>query len=162
MFYEVFMINTNSKLTDFQKKVFSEYKTVQALNESSNLINKSRETNKKGCLSVPFFMFADFLVGKAVRGERHKRNYAGNEQEARELLRQKEISDRICQMIGKISRNEILTEEKFVNELTAALYRSDLANQFVIPENALLYALMATEVYNIGLENFCNGKKGNE
>ena len=84
------------------------------------------------------------------------------EREARELLRHKEISDKICQMIAKISRKEILTEEKFVNEFTAALYQSELVIKFVIPENAVLYALMATEVYNIGLENFCNAKKADK
>ena len=107
-------------------------------------------------------MFAEFVINKAVKSERRKKNYAEYEREARELLRQKEISDEICRMIAKINRKEILTEEKFVNELTAALYQSDLANQFVIPENAFLYALMATEIYNIGLENFCNAKKGDK
>lgn len=91
-----------------------------------------------------------------------KKNYDGNEREARELLRQKEISNSLCKMIAKINRKEILTEEKFINELTAALYQSDLASRFVIPENALLYAMMATEVFNIGLEKFCNDKKGDK
>ena len=107
-------------------------------------------------------IFADLVIKKAVRSESRKRNYAGNEREARELLRQKEISDGICEMIAKISSKEILTEEKFVYELTAAFYRSDLASRFIIPENAVLYAMMATEVFNIGLENFCNDKKGDK
>ncbi len=156
------MTNTNDELKDFQKKVFAEYKTVKALKESSDKINKGREKEKKGCLYVPIFMFTELVVSKAVKSERRKKNYAENEREARELLRQKEIADRVCEMIAKISRKEILTEEKFVNDLTAALYQSDLANRFVIPENALLYAMMTTEVYNIGLENFCNDKKGDK
>lgn len=156
------MTNTNSELTDFQKKVFAEYETVKSLRTSADRIKKDREKERKGCLAVPGLLFAEFVINKAVKSERRKKNYAEYEREARELLRQKEISDEICRMIAKTSRKEILTEEKFVNELTAALYQSDLANQFVIPENAFLYALMATEIYNIGLENFCNAKKGDK
>lgn len=156
------MTSTNKELSDFQKKVFDEYKSAKSLKESSKRIKADRENNKKGCLAVPMLIFADLVIKKAATSENRKRNYVGNEQEARELLRQKEISDKICEMIAKISRGEILTEEKFVNELTAALYRSDLASRFVIPENAVLYAMMAAEIYNIGLEKFCNDKKGDE
>ena len=156
------MTNTNNELTDFRKKVFAEYELIKSLEKSSNRINESREKERKGCLFVPFSMLADSFVNKILGRERRKRNYAGNEREARELLRQKEISDSICEMIAKISSKEILTEEKFVYELTAAFYRDDLASRFIIPENVVLYAMMATEVFNIGLENFCNDKKGNK
>lgn len=156
------MTNTNSQLIDFQKKVFAEYELIKSFKKGSDKIKKDRENERSGCLSVPVSMLADLIVSKVLRRERRKRNYAGNEQEARELLRQKEISDSICETIANISRREILTEEKFVSELTGAFYRSDLARQFIIPENAVLYAMMATEVFNIGLENFCNDKKGDK
>lgn len=154
------MTSTNDELTDFQKKVFATYELIKGLDKSSNRTTKSRENVRKGCLSVPFSAVADLIVGKIIERERLKRNYAGNEREARELLRQKEISDRICETIANVNRREVLTKEKFVYELTAAFYRSDLANRFIIPENAMLYAMMATEVFSIGLENFCNDKKG--
>jgi hypothetical protein len=156
------MTNTNDELKDFQKQVFAEYELTKGLKKSSERINKSREKYRKGCLIVPFSVFADLFVGKILGREKRKRNYGGNTREARELLRQKEISDKICETLKKITRKEILTEEKFVNEFTAALYQSDLANQFVIPENDVLYAMMATEIFNIGLENFCNDKKGDK
>ena len=156
------MINTNVELNDFQKKVYAEYETVKSLKTSAERIKKDREKERKGCLAIPALLFAEFVINKAVKSQRRKKSYAENEREARELLRHKEVSDKICQMIAKISRKEILTEEKFVNNLTAALYQSDLASRFVIPENALLYAMMATEVFNIGLEKFCNDKKGDK
>lgn len=154
------MTNINDELTDFQKKVLSEYVTAKALKDGSDKINKGREKESNGCLFFPFSTLADLFVSKILARERRKRNYAENEREAGELLRQKEISDRICEMVGNINRNEILTEDNFVNELTEALYRSDLATRFVIPENAVLYAMMAAQVFNVGLENFCNDKKG--
>lgn len=154
------MTNATDELIDFQKKVFAEYELIKSFEKSSTRINESREKDKKGCLSVPFAMLADSLVDKILGRERRKRNFAGNEREARELLRQKEISDRICEMIADISRREILTEERFVNELTSAFYRSELASRFIIPENAVLYAMMATDIFNTGLENFCDKKNG--
>ncbi len=156
------MTKTNNELTDFQKQVFAEYRTVKVFGESSGNIDKGRKNRNKGWLFLLIFMFTDWFISKIMRNERRKRDFAGNEREARELLRQKEISDGICEMIAKISSKEILTEEKFVYELTAALYRSDLASRFIIPENAVLYAMMATEVFNIGLENFCNDQKGDK
>jgi hypothetical protein len=155
------MTNTNDDLVDFQRKVFVQYELIKGLKKSSNRINESHKEEKKECLFIPFTMVADLIVDKIIERERNKRNYVGNEQEARELLRQKEISDRICETIGNINRREVLTEEKFVNELTAAFYRSDLASRFVMPENAMLYAMLATEVFNIGLEKFCNDKQSN-
>lgn len=156
------MMNTSDELRDFQKQVFSEYKTAKSLKESSNRVKEDRQNNKKGCLSVPMLILAEFAINKAAKSERRKKNYAESEREARELLRQKEVSDRVCETIAEISRKEILTEEKFVNNFTAALFRSDLANRFVIPENAVLYALMATEIYKTGLNNYCDDQKGDE
>lgn len=154
------MTNATDELEEFQKKVFAEYELIKSFEKSSTRINESREKDKKGCLSAPFALLADLLVDKILGREKLKRNFAGNEREAGELLLQKEISNRICAMIADISRREILTEERFVREMTAAFYRSDLASQFIIPENALLYAMMATEIFNIGLESFCNKQNG--
>ncbi len=156
------MTNTNNELTDFQKKVFAEYELMKSFEKSSGAINKGRGKESKGCLFFSVFTFTDWFVSKILEREKTKRNYIGFAKEARELLRQKEISDRLCKVIADTNRKEILTEEKFVNELTAAFYQSDLASRFVIPENVVLYAMMAAEVYNIGLENFCNDWKGDE
>jgi urease gamma subunit len=154
------MTDTNNELNDFQKEVYAEYELIKSFEKSSKRTNESREKEKKGCLTLPFAAWADLFVGEILERERGKRNYRGNEQEARELLRQKEVSDKICEMVETIGSKEILTEEKFVYELTAAFYQSDLASRLVIPENVVLYAMMATEVFNIGLGNFCNDKKG--
>jgi hypothetical protein len=156
------MTNANNELNDFQKKVYAEYELIKSFERSTKGINESREKEKKGCLTLPLAAVADLFVGKILARERRKRNYGGNEREAKELLRQKEISDKICEMASSIGSKEILTEKKFVYELTAAFYQSQLASRFVIPENVVLYAMMATEVFNIGLENFCNDEKGDK
>ncbi len=156
------MKETKNELNNYQKKVFAEYELIKSLKRSSVRINESREKYRKGCLVAPFSVFADLFVGKILGREKRKRNYTGFAQEARELLRQKKISDKICEMIVEISRKEILTEEKFVNQFTAVLFQSSLASQFIIPENVVLYAMMATEIYNIGLENFCSEQQNNQ
>lgn len=156
------MSHTNDELIDFQKKVFAEYELIKSLKKTSDRMKDEREIKQKGCLFMPFTLLADALVKRVLKGETRKRNYDENRREARELLRQKEISDRICSMIAEISRREILIEKKFVDEITAALYGSDLASRFVIPENDVLYVMIATEIYETGLENFCNDQKGGE
>lgn len=156
------MIELNEDLQDFQKKVFAEYKTVKSLKESTERIKKDRQQNRKGCLMVLPLMFAEWAINKASKSESYKKNYFANEREADELLKQKEIFERICETVANVSRTEILTEEKFVNELTAALYRSDLASRFVVPENAVLYAMMWTKIFNAGLENFCRDRQTDE
>lgn len=120
------MTDTNNELNDFQKKVFAEYELIKSFEKSSKGVKESRA--KKGCLSSPFAAAADWFVGRVLERERRKRNFAGNEREARELLRQKEISDKICETVENVGGREILTEEKFVYELTAAFYQSELAN----------------------------------
>lgn len=67
------MTETNNELTDFQKKVFSEYRTVKALNETSDKINKGRGNRYKSCLFSPVFMFTEWFVGKIAGGERRKK-----------------------------------------------------------------------------------------
>ena len=156
------MTNANEELEDFQKKVSAEYQTLKSLKKSSARIKEDRAKENKGCLSIPIFIFAEFAIKKAFEGESRKKNYDENEREAKELLEQKEISDKVCETITATNRSEILTEDKFVDSLTAALYKSDLASRFVIPENAVLYAMMATEIYETGLEEFCSNRKGDK
>lgn len=157
---EAFMTQVKNDLKHFQEKVFAEYKLIKSFDETPKRMNEKRE--KSGCLYSPFGTLADLFVSKILDRERRKRNFAGNEREAEELLGQKEIFERVCEMIANANRLEILTEEKFVNELTAALFRSDLEKQFIIPENAVLYAMMARKIFDAGLENFCGDRKTNE
>ncbi len=150
------------ELIDFQRKVFAEYELIKSLKKTSDRMNDERDKKQNGCLCLPFKLLADSLVRRVLKGEKRKRYYDENRREAGELLRQKEISDRICWMIAEISRREILIEKKFVDEVTVALYKSDLASRYVIPENEILYAMMATEIYETGLENYCDDQKGDE
>lgn len=154
------MTNTNDELIGFQKKVFDEYRVIKSFRMSEDKLNNVSLNEKKGCWSAPFAMLTDLIIGKALKSEGRKRNHDGNAQEARELLRQNEVSGKICETLTMLSSREVLTEEKFVNELTSALYLSELSSQYVIPKEPVLYAMMATEVFNIGIENFCKAEKG--
>lgn len=146
---------TNSELADFQKKVFDEYRVIKSFRMGEKRLNSGDLNEKKGCLAAPIDMLADLVMGRVLKSEGRKRNHLGYAQEARELLRQKEVSEKICEHLTTLSNREILTEEKFVNELTLSLYSSELSSQYLIPKEPVLYAMMATEVFNIGIEDFC-------
>ncbi len=105
------MTNTNNELNDFQKKVFTEYELNKSFEKSENRINETRDKQRKGCLSVPIAVLADLFVSRTIGRERQKRNYAGHKWKAEELLRQQEISDRICETFAEIDSVDILTEE---------------------------------------------------
>lgn len=151
-------MSENHELKYFQQKVFQEYELIKSLDKTYRLMENDSD-KKRGCLSAPFALLAHRFVDWTLEKENKKRNFDEVIRESTELLQQKEISDKICEVIANTTRKEILDEEKFVKELTAALYKSELANRFVIPENPILYAAMARNIIKTGLENFCTVKE---
>lgn len=151
-------MNENHNLNYFQQQVFEEYELIKSLDKTHRLMQKDSE-KKRGCLSAPFALLANWFVELILEKERKGKNFAETRREAEDLLGQKEISNKICEAIANITRNEVLVEEKFVKEITAAFYKSELATRFVIPENPFLYAVMARNIYVTGLRNFCAEKK---
>ncbi len=154
------MTNIIKELNDFQKNVYNDYEGIKSIKRTSERVKDAFENGKKGCLYLPIAIFTNFAVKKGVHHERRKRNYNGVEREVGELLRQQEIAGKICEVISVINRTDILTEEKFVYEFTASIFKTKLADRFIIPEQSFLYAMMANEIFNIGLEKFCDDKKG--
>lgn len=150
-------MNDYHHLGYFQQQVLEEYELIKGFEKTYRLMAQDR-SEKKGCLSAPFELLAQRFVNWTLEKEHKKRNFEEISREADDLFKQKEISDEICKTISSITRNEILTEEKFVKEMTAALYKNEISKRFVIPETPTLYAMIARRIFKTGLEKFCAEK----
>jgi hypothetical protein len=154
------MTNNITQLNIFQRKVFDEYKIIKSFRMSENKINNNNK--EKGCLAFPFGFLADIFVGKIIQSETRKRNLNDNLLKAKSFLQRKEVIDEICETFSMIPNQAILTEEKFVNKLTELFFHTPLANHLSLPEDAVLYAVMAIEIFEVGIENFCNTYKNKD
>lgn len=151
------MINADIKLDEFKEKVFEEYRVIKAFRMGESKIENDRK-NTRG-FARPFILLAELFVNKILQSEANKRDIEGILVTAKNLLEQKEIHDRVCETLTKSSKLEILTEEKFTAALTESFFQSPLANQFNIPAKPILYAMMAIEVFETGIENYCNSQE---
>lgn len=150
------MTNSNTQLDTFQKKVFDEYKIIKSFKLSEDKINDNKE---KGGLFSPFSFLADKFVEKIIQSETRKRNLDDNLLKAKNLLQQREVIDEICETFSMIPSQTILTEEKFVNKLAELFFQTPLSNRLSLPEDAVLYATMAIEIFEVGIEKFCHTHK---
>ncbi len=146
-------------LSDFQKKVYSEF---ISLNTSKHFNSGEYEEMKNefrnhisGCLMIPFITIIGWLARDYFKDEKIKKNHAVFELEAEELLNQSEIKQAICDSLIEVSGKVILTEEKFVNVVTTALFQTDLREKFVIPLEPVLFGFIAFKISEQGISNFC-------
>lgn len=148
---------TEFDVEDFQKKVFDEYVLLKNFKKwekfSSDDLKKPFEKNMSGCLFIPLITLFKPLGKKAVKNAIGK--YREFYSEAKDLLAEDKIRDAICKSFEKVSRKEILTEEKLVSKVSDALAEKNLRKQFVIPLKPVLFAVIAYEILETGIENFC-------
>ena len=148
---------------EFQNEVYSEYRFYRTVIQSQEHFMKDLPENVekswRGIISVWFFSFWKWFfggfIGRINKKMASDKNYEGFEKEAYELRSEPEIHREICHSISKLNRYEILTEEKFVRILTAAILQPKLVKKFVIPRNSVLYGIIAHQVFQTGLENYC-------
>jgi hypothetical protein len=153
-------------LKAFQNEVWKEYRFYRATIESQVHFTKDYPENIEkswcGILSGWFFSFWKWFFGGLIeRGNKkmaQQKNFEGFEKEAYEIRKEPEIRKEICHTIASLNRYEVLTEEKFIRILTASVAQPDLVKKFVIPANAVLYGIIAYQVFHEGLENYCNEK----
>ena len=99
------------------------------------------------------------MIKRLVKKEAVRKNYRELEKEAAELKKEPEIKRAICQTISGLERKEILTEIKFVKLLTNSVSNTELVKKYVIPPNAVLYAIIAFQIFQSGLEKYCDEQK---
>ena len=150
-------------LEKFQEQVLNEFTFLKARNlqETFKREDVRREFRKSpwGCFLIPLFIFAGKFSDTLLRDEERKKNYEVFEKEAEDLLAQDEIKEDICKSLRNISPPEILTEDKFVKKVTEILAEKSLRKQFVIPLEPVLFAFIASQIFENGIENFCDQTK---
>lgn len=158
---------TDVGFEEFQNEVYKEYRFYRALIQSQKHFiedfPKNVEKSWRGIISAWFISFWQWFfggfIGRANKQIARDKNYEGFEKEAYELRIEHDISKEICSSIARLRRYEVLTEEKFVRILTATILQPKLVKKFVIPRNPILYAIIAHQIFETGLEKYCNEQK---
>ena len=152
---------------EFQTEVWKEYRFYRTIIKSKDHFMKdfpdTVEKSWRGIISVWFFGFWKWFfggfIGRINEKMAHQKNFEGFEKEAYELRTEAEICQEVCRSISKLKRHEVLTEEKFVRILTVSISQPKLVKKFVIPRNAVLYGIIAHQIFQTGLENYCHEQK---
>lgn len=145
-------------LNTFQNEVWNEYSSYRNMNATKNFpddLKKGFRGSPAGCFFIPLGFLLDKFVTKVRKEQSDKKNWEGFEKEAYELRKEPEIRKEICHSITKLKQYEVLTEEKFVRILTATISQPKLVKKFVIPNNAVLYGIIAHQIFQTGVENYC-------
>lgn len=145
------------ELSELQIKVQNEFLIIKM---SKTYMPRKMENDIKnsGCLMSPFAsLFASFTK-KQMDKEQSKRNHDIYEIEADELLNNSELKKEICSSLNLFTKGEIVTEENFINYVTAILYENKIRTKFVIPQEPALYAHIAYKISESGINNFCSEK----
>lgn len=149
-------------LEKFQDEVLGEFTFLKARKFNDNFI-KNEELKKHfgksfwGCFLIPLFIFTGKYGDSVYRQKEKEKNYKVFEREAADLLAQNEIKEAICKSLKETSRTEILTEDKFIKTVVIqTLAEKDVRKQFVIPLEPVLFACIAFQISEMGIENFCD------
>lgn len=136
----------------FNEKVLHEFQFLKGLKLNKQFQSDAYKYNLRkdlGCFFIPFAIIADNLGGWFLKNEAEKREVEKFAREAKELLADKQIEKLICEALQKASRKEIITEEKFVRIVTENLLG-------VIPLEPVLFASIAFQISETGIEKFCD------
>lgn len=143
------------ELDELQKKVQNEFGIIKA----SKIFAKEdyqESVKNAGCLMTPFIPLIERYAKKTLKKDMSKRSHDIYEIEAVELLKNPELKKEICTSLLLITKGEILTEENFVNYVTAILFENKIRNKFVIPLEPALFAYIAYDISEKGINNFCS------
>jgi hypothetical protein len=144
-------------LEKFHEQVSSDFFILKVgkaeVDLSPDHLKKSFGKSLWGCIFIPIFGFFGKSIGKYHKKEAAKRNYETFKKEAEDLLAEKDIKEAICKSLRK--REEILTEDTFIRNVTEALAEKNLRKQFVIPLESMLFACVAFQISEHGIQNFC-------
>lgn len=140
-------------LEELQIKVQNEYSLIRVSKTISDW-NFRRDTDQLGCVPSLFLRFVNYGEN-LITYKQSKRNYDVYEREADELLQNAELKKYICTSLKTLARGEILSEENYINYVTAILYENKIRNKFVIPLEPALFAHIAYKISEQGINNFC-------
>lgn len=138
-------------LKDFQLQVQSKYRNLKGFLKVEKEIQKDNREKRFPYLFLPVYMLAGFLV----KIQKKRRKNSKVEENAEYLLSQKALKVTICSEFEPLARKEILTEEKFVDSITKALWGMVRQKKIEIADDAYLYAEIAHRIYEAGLEEYC-------
>jgi hypothetical protein len=147
------------KLSSDTFSIYGLLKMRRLFKKPNEIAHIKREIKKLnfGCLFLPFTIIVEKFGEVTAEKELRKRNADVYFQEAQDLLAQPEFKKSICSSLRKAGRNMVLTEEIFIRTVTEALIDKDLRSRFVIPTEPMLFAWIAFEISETGINLFCAG-----
>jgi len=152
-------IDVDFDIEDFRERVFSDFVILKAgkmtAEKSPDKFKKNLGKGFWGCLTLPFTLLVYKFGENLLKREIKNRNANEFEREAGELLTQNEIRTTLCQLLKDASRNKILTEENFIKVVVETLADKNLRKQFVIPVETMLFAAVAHQIFETGIDSFC-------
>jgi hypothetical protein len=125
---------------------------LQSLRKLDKEIQQKELREKRfGCLFAPLYVLAEVLVRIAKK----RQIYSKIEKETGDLLSRKEIKSGICRAFAKLGKHEILTEEKFVDLMTKAIWEMVKQKKIKFSYDPYLYAEISYQIFKTGIEKFC-------
>ena len=151
--------NTDFSANDFQERVYRQFDFLKGLKKGQETEQELIKNNKSdtfwGCLFLPFIKFGIGFGNKFYLQQSEKYNYPENEKRAKVLLAHNEIREIICSALHKVGSKEILTEERMVKTVVESLGIEEIRNKFLIPLDETLFAFLSYELFQTGLERYC-------
>lgn len=140
------------ELDKLQLQVQNEFFTIK-MSKTSKM---EEDLRNAGCLTSPFVPLFMALSKKAIKSAQRKKSHDIYEIEADELLKNSELKKEICSSLILLTKGEIVTEEHFINYITAILYENKIRGKFVVPLEPVLFAYIAYKISENGINNFCS------
>lgn len=151
--------NKDFDIEDFLEKVFKEFQFLQSTKElekvSPDDLQEPFRNHFSGCLFIPLVRLIKPYQKKAL--EKVIRENSAFHREALDFLSEPEIKKAICRSLNNFPKKEILTTEKFLKLITETLTEKRLRKKFVIPLDPKVFSFVAFEIFEMGIENFCDG-----
>lgn len=143
------------ELDELQKKVQHEFFFIKT-SQGPMQEQMHEDLKNAGCLFSPFVYLIKSFTRNEIKKQQSKRNHDIYEIEADGLLKNDELKKEICSSLILLTKGEIVTEENFINYITAILYENKIRNRFVIPLEPALFAFIAYKISENGVNNFCS------
>jgi hypothetical protein len=150
-------------LKDFQSQVFTNYKSLKrgfddavlfAEKGSAALIKNPKhglvKRNIMKILVIFKIKFHNFYIKSAP--------FVKMAQKAEEIIENPKIKKIFCARFKKKISTDFFIEEleiEVINTLTASLTKHDMAEEFSIENDKLLFSMMAYKILQKGIENYC-------
>lgn len=140
---------------DFLNQVSNEFYRLKALREMEKLPAEPLRFTF-GCLSLPIISILQFMTNKALKAEKAKRDYESLTDEGNAILNSKETKLTVRKAFEELLKNEIVTEETFVEVFAKALMAEAKQSKGEIRLDPVLFAPVGYTIFTMGIREFCH------